>query len=199
MSRSRPFKALVKAEENESEDENEGEAIAAEARNTHKRKRDDYNLDGNEPASGSEDEEDQPIQQQEPAGNKPTGSSKRKSAMDLVSGHLDEEMLKRSARDLAHEPIRQAASSKLQSDLVKLEGHKWRFFLTRGGHSLLFYGFGSKLELLERFAREVLTDGIVLAVHGYRPMIKVRQALLPSYPPTLLPSLPVLLPRSILI
>jgi origin recognition complex subunit 2 len=173
ISKMKRAKEKTRADENESEDE--GDAFAVAPVETHKRKRDEF--DFNNEQSGSEDDEDnKPVQQEASEGDK-ARSSKRKSAMDLVSGRLDEEMLKKMARDLAQEPRRLEAARKVQSALVQLEGHKWRFLMTRGGHSLLFYGFGSKMGLLESFAKDVLTDGIVLAIHGYRPTIHAKHAL----------------------
>ncbi|TYZ66014.1 hypothetical protein PybrP1_010405 [[Pythium] brassicae (nom. inval.)] len=40
--------------------------------------------------------------------------------------------------------------------------------------NLLFYGVGSKLELLQRFAEQFLDDGVVLQLHGYLPTVSMR-------------------------
>jgi hypothetical protein len=56
---------------------------------------------------------------------------------------------------------------------------RWRAQL-RAGNSLLLYGFGSKFELLSRFAREQARDGACLAVNGLQPGLTVRQASAPN-------------------
>lgn len=45
------------------------------------------------------------------------------------------------------------------------------------GHSLLFYGYGSKRALLQKFARECTGDGACLVVDGLSPKISARQIL----------------------
>ena len=177
MASKRAARAQAK-EDNGSEDEGEAIAAAPEAHQSRNRKRDASSLEDEE-VSGSEAEDDQEIQQQQQeaaAADQGKPQSKRKSAMDLVSGRLDEETLKKIVRDLSNDPSRLEMAAKAQSELIRLEGHKWRFLMTRGGHSLLFYGFGSKMDLLEKLARDVLVDGAVLAVHGYRSTIKAKHA-----------------------
>lgn len=49
--------------------------------------------------------------------------------------------------------------------------------------SLLFYGFGSKINLLELFAKEALTDGGVMAVYGHQPNMSAKQVQLDSHSP----------------
>lgn len=39
---------------------------------------------------------------------------------------------------------------------------------------MLLSGFGSKVEMLEEFAREVLTDGVVIRVKGYLPSVSMK-------------------------
>jgi hypothetical protein len=51
------------------------------------------------------------------------------------------------------------------------------FVLRREGFSLLFYGFGSKKKLLEKFAREQLLDGGVLVFNGFVPTLTLREVL----------------------
>jgi len=48
----------------------------------------------------------------------------------------------------------------------------------RTGHSLLFYGFGSKRALLQKFATKCSSDGACLSVNGMQPDISARQILL---------------------
>lgn len=52
----------------------------------------------------------------------------------------------------------------------------WRFQLGQG-FNLLFYGLGSKKDLLERFAKEALTDGAVIVVNGFLQDISLKQVL----------------------
>ncbi|ETP24936.1 hypothetical protein F441_02146 [Phytophthora nicotianae CJ01A1] len=42
------------------------------------------------------------------------------------------------------------------------------------GYNLLFYGVGSKLTLLQDFASTYLSDGIVMQVHGYLPVVSLK-------------------------
>lgn len=53
---------------------------------------------------------------------------------------------------------------------------QWYFELT-SGFNLLFYGYGSKRNLLTRFARTHLTDGPLLVVNGYFPSITIKEIL----------------------
>ena len=43
---------------------------------------------------------------------------------------------------------------------------------------MLLYGFGSKRALLERFARDSLTDGAVVSVNGFNPAVTAKQVAL---------------------
>jgi origin recognition complex subunit 2 len=45
------------------------------------------------------------------------------------------------------------------------------------GHSLLFYGYGSKRAMLQKFARQCTGDGACLIVDGLSPKISARQIL----------------------
>ena len=47
----------------------------------------------------------------------------------------------------------------------------------REGFSLLLSGFGSKRALLERFMKEALVDGGVLAINGHVPGLSIRAVL----------------------
>jgi len=56
-------------------------------------------------------------------------------------------------------------------------GEQWKFLLSTN-HSLLFHGFGSKKRLLENFANaELKSDGDVLTLNGYDPLISISQIL----------------------
>lgn len=46
------------------------------------------------------------------------------------------------------------------------------------GFNLLFFGFGSKADLLSELVKEQLTDGGVLQVNGLAPAVSARQVLL---------------------
>ena len=48
----------------------------------------------------------------------------------------------------------------------------------RSGYNLLLYGFGSKRTLVDRFAREVLTDGALVSVNGFNPLVNAKQVAL---------------------
>lgn len=54
--------------------------------------------------------------------------------------------------------------------------YSWLFQL-RQGFSLLFYGFGSKRHLLEKFARDTMQDGGVLSINGLALGLTARQVL----------------------
>ncbi|CAI5707418.1 unnamed protein product [Peronospora effusa] len=43
-----------------------------------------------------------------------------------------------------------------------------------GGYNLLFYGLGSKLSLLQKFASSFLSDGVVIQVYGYLPVVSLK-------------------------
>ena len=49
---------------------------------------------------------------------------------------------------------------------------------SRSGYNVLLYGFGSKRALVERFARYVLTDGAVVSVNGFNPLVNAKQVAL---------------------
>ncbi|CAH0479895.1 unnamed protein product [Peronospora belbahrii] len=42
------------------------------------------------------------------------------------------------------------------------------------GYNLLFYGLGSKLTLLQKFASIFLNDSVVIQVHGYLPVVSLK-------------------------
>ncbi|KAJ3092452.1 Origin recognition complex subunit 2 [Quaeritorhiza haematococci] len=52
--------------------------------------------------------------------------------------------------------------------LHRLHFPQWYFEL-KSGFNLLFYGFGSKVELLNDFARKFLRDGPVMIIEGFHP------------------------------
>ncbi|KAI9594798.1 origin recognition complex subunit 2-domain-containing protein, partial [Syncephalis fuscata] len=60
--------------------------------------------------------------------------------------------------------------------LYKKQFNQW-FFELRSGFSLLVYGFGSKRSLMHRFAREMLTDGPLIVVNGFSPIVSPKEIL----------------------
>ncbi|KAJ8651551.1 hypothetical protein O0I10_012889 [Lichtheimia ornata] len=51
------------------------------------------------------------------------------------------------------------------------------FFELNAGFNLLFYGYGSKRRLLNKFAQEILTDGPLLVINGFFPSITIKDIL----------------------
>lgn len=99
---------------------------------------------------------------------------------DLQLGALAEEAGDEAAaslRDLvAALPERHATEkAALRRRLAAQFGRWWAQL--RAGNSLLFYGFGSKHELLQRFAREQLGhgDGACMSVNGLQPGLTAKQ------------------------
>ena len=71
-------------------------------------------------------------------------------------------------------PERHAAEkAELRRRLHSQFGRWWAQL--RAGNSLLLFGFGSKYELLSRFAREQTGDGASLAVNGLHPGLSAKQ------------------------
>jgi origin recognition complex subunit 2 len=54
---------------------------------------------------------------------------------------------------------------------------QWQFEL-QSGFNIVFYGYGSKRNLLNDFSRDVLTDGPLIVVNGYFPSISIKDILL---------------------
>jgi origin recognition complex subunit 2 len=50
---------------------------------------------------------------------------------------------------------------------------QWLFEL-RSGFNLVFYGYGSKRQLLNKFAMQVMTDGPLIVVNGFFPSITIK-------------------------
>lgn len=105
----------------------------------------------------------------------------RRTLADLqlegLAGETGDDAAAASLRDLlAALPERHAAEkAALRRRLAAQFGRWWAQLRT--GNSLLFYGFGSKHELLQRFAREQLGrgDGACLAVNGLQPGLTAKQ------------------------
>ncbi|KAL4449034.1 hypothetical protein ABPG77_007751 [Micractinium sp. CCAP 211/92] len=107
----------------------------------------------------------------------------RRTLADLqlegLAGETGDDAAAASLRDLlAALPERHAAEkAALRRRLAAQFGRWWAQL--RAGNSLLFYGFGSKHELLQRFAREQLGrgDGACLSVNGLQPGLTAKQVL----------------------
>ena len=65
--------------------------------------------------------------------------------------------------------------ARLTRDLADEYSGWWQ--LLRSEFSVLLYGFGSKKELLEDFARRALTDGGVVVVNGFFPGLTAKHIL----------------------
>jgi len=72
---------------------------------------------------------------------------------------------------IGHEKQRQRLLQKYEANFVT-----WAYQL-RFGFNLCFYGFGSKIDLLLKFARTCLKDGPVVHVKGFLPLTTIRQVL----------------------
>ena len=76
----------------------------------------------------------------------------------------------------------ESAPKKHSDDIQQLvhmhERHypQW-FFELNTGFNLLFYGYGSKRRLLNKFAQETLTDGPLLVINGFFPSITIKDIL----------------------
>ncbi|KAL3662345.1 hypothetical protein V7S43_012672 [Phytophthora oleae] len=68
-----------------------------------------------------------------------------------------------------------AADDHVEPQGRRFEQHfpEWKSELL-AGYNLLFYGVGSKLKLLQDFASEYLSEGVVLQVHGYLPVVSLK-------------------------
>eukprot|EP00842_Homolaphlyctis_polyrhiza_P006823 jgi/Hompol1/72/HPOL_004282-RA len=65
---------------------------------------------------------------------------------------------------------------KLLADLHRLRFPQWYFELD-AGFNLLLYGFGSKRQMLQDFAHEVLCDAPVVVINGFFPSISLKDIL----------------------
>ncbi|KAJ3119789.1 Origin recognition complex subunit 2 [Nowakowskiella sp. JEL0407] len=55
---------------------------------------------------------------------------------------------------------------------------QWVFELTLGDFNLMFYGYGSKINLISKFVDKYLIDAPVVVVNGFFPSISIREILL---------------------
>ncbi|KAF5835638.1 origin recognition complex subunit 2-domain-containing protein [Dunaliella salina] len=96
----------------------------------------------------------------------------RRSFADLVAGKLEDEALKSLFRSLPQK--RTTERQRLLAGLLAAQP-QWLLWL-RGGFSLLFYGLGSKKDMLQDFARSALMEiGAVVTVNGYVPSLSASQ------------------------
>ncbi|KAL9539789.1 hypothetical protein PS6_011051 [Mucor atramentarius] len=63
------------------------------------------------------------------------------------------------------------------SEMHKQHFPQW-FFELHSGFNLVFYGYGSKRNLLNEFAQTALTDGPLIVVNGFFPSISIKDILL---------------------
>lgn len=63
------------------------------------------------------------------------------------------------------------------SEMHKQHFPQW-FFELQSGFNLVFYGYGSKRNLLNEFAQTALTDGPMIVVNGFFPSISIKDILL---------------------
>ncbi|KAK9719752.1 Origin recognition complex subunit 2 [Basidiobolus ranarum] len=73
-------------------------------------------------------------------------------------------------------PMKHVQEAELLQNLHEQQFFQWYFEL-KSGFNILFYGFGSKRKLLNKFAQSYLTDGALLVVNGYFPTISIKEIL----------------------
>jgi origin recognition complex subunit 2 len=68
------------------------------------------------------------------------------------------------------------SSPSFSSSLLTFSRSNFRsyFYYLRRGFNLLFYGFGSKKQLLTEFARSWLSDGPIVIVNGYNSQLNIK-------------------------
>ncbi|CAO3598040.1 unnamed protein product [Absidia cylindrospora] len=75
--------------------------------------------------------------------------------------------------------ILEAVPTKHGPELAKLTAHheqhfpQW-FFELQSGFNLVFYGFGSKRQLINKFAMQVMKDGPLIIANGFFPTITIK-------------------------
>ncbi|GAN07663.1 origin recognition complex subunit 2 [Mucor ambiguus] len=81
-----------------------------------------------------------------------------------------------------HQILQAAPTKHLQEIGILSEMHKQHFpqwfFELHSGFNLVFYGYGSKRNLLNEFAQSALTDGPLVVVNGFFPSISIKDILL---------------------
>ncbi|KAI9482929.1 MAG: origin recognition complex subunit 2-domain-containing protein [Benjaminiella poitrasii] len=74
-------------------------------------------------------------------------------------------------------PTKHAEEIAVLSEMHKQHYLQWYFELC-SGFNLVFYGYGSKRNLLNEFAQTCLTDGPMIVVNGFFPSISIKDILL---------------------
>ncbi|KAJ3012459.1 Origin recognition complex subunit 2, partial [Thoreauomyces humboldtii] len=77
---------------------------------------------------------------------------------------------------LATAPVKHKREIAFLESLHVEQFDQWLFEL-KEGFNLLFYGYGSKRDLLNQFATETLNDGGILVVNGFFPGLTIRSVL----------------------
>lgn len=81
-----------------------------------------------------------------------------------------------------HQLLKEAPKKHAQEIAILFEMHKQHFsqwfFELHSGFNLVFYGYGSKRNLLNKFAQASLTDGPLIVVNGFFPSISIKDILL---------------------
>ncbi|KAI7894298.1 origin recognition complex subunit 2-domain-containing protein [Mucor mucedo] len=78
---------------------------------------------------------------------------------------------------LADAPRKHEHEIAILSEMHKQHFPQW-FFELHSGFNLVFYGYGSKRNLLNEFAQSSLTDGPLIVVNGFFPSISIKDILL---------------------
>ncbi|KAF9584896.1 Origin recognition complex subunit 2 [Lunasporangiospora selenospora] len=79
-------------------------------------------------------------------------------------------------RALKGAPVKHTKEIEMLSLLYEEQFPQWYFELI-SGFNLLFYGYGSKRQLLTHFATTVLTDAPLIIVNGYFPTLGIKEIL----------------------
>lgn len=103
-----------------------------------------------------------------------TGPGGSKSIADLNLGIAGDQSLRSLVASL---PERFPAEKAAIRSQIEAQFPRW-WSEWQAGHSLLFYGYGSKKHLLHRFVTAFSTDGACIAVKGLQPGLTARQILL---------------------
>ncbi|CAO3590168.1 unnamed protein product [Absidia cylindrospora] len=150
----------------------------------HETKKDDNDEDEDEDDSeqSSEDDDDIDVQQQQQTSLVDEAAGYERYFQDL---HGSSKTSNNTMSQLpALEPqqfqtILETAPTKHGQERLKLTAHheqhfpQWLFEL-RSGFNLVFYGYGSKRQLINKFAMQVMTDGPLIVVNGFFPSITIK-------------------------
>ncbi|KAJ1911786.1 Origin recognition complex subunit 2 [Mycoemilia scoparia] len=105
--------------------------------------------------------------------NKKKGQSKTSNNTLAKLPHLEPEEYQRLLNSVKpkHQVERQ-----ILLDVQQNQFFQW-YFEIQCGYNLVFYGYGSKRNLLNKFSTQVLTDAPVIIVNGYFPSLNLRTIL----------------------